>query len=58
MTIETNRQTSPAVERATLALKKILGKGLYPTAIPKANDILTELEQEAFQSGFEQALIV
>jgi hypothetical protein len=36
-------------------LKAILGKGLYPTAIPKVKEILKKLEEHSFQSGYEQA---
>ena len=36
-------------------LKAILGKGLFPTAIPKVEEILNNLEKDSFESGFEQA---
>ena len=43
--------TEEALER----LKDILGKGLYPTAIPIVEEILRRLEKDSFESGFEQA---
>ena len=42
-------------EEALSRLKAILGKGLYPTAIPKVEEILNNLEKDTFESGFEQA---
>jgi hypothetical protein len=42
-------------EEALGRLKAILGKGLYPTAIPKVEEILKSLEKDSFESGFEQA---
>ena len=42
-------------EEALAKLKTILGKGLYPTAIPKVEEILRKLEEDSFESGFEQA---
>ena len=42
-------------EEALRRLKAILGKGLYPTAIPKVEEILRRLEEDSFESGFEQA---
>jgi len=42
-------------EDALLQLKAILGKGLYPTAIPRVKEILTRLESDSFEAGFEQA---
>jgi len=43
--------TQEALEK----LKAILGKGLYPTAIPKVEEILKGLEQDSFEAGYEQA---
>jgi len=40
-------------EEALGELKAILGKGLYPTAIPKVEEILRSLEKDSFESGFE-----
>ena len=42
-------------EEASRRLKAILGKGLYPTAMPKVEEILKNLEKDSFESGFEQA---
>jgi len=42
-------------EEALVNLKAILGKGLYPIAIPKVEEILNNLEKDSFESGFEQA---
>jgi hypothetical protein len=42
-------------EEALGRLKAILGKGLYPTAIPKVEEILKKLEKDSFECGFEQA---
>ena len=42
-------------EEALGRLKAILGKGLYPTAIPKVEEILKNLEKDSFESGFVQA---
>ena len=42
-------------EEALEKLKAILGKGLYPTAIPKAEEILKKLEEHSFEAGYEQA---
>ena len=42
-------------EEALVNLKAILGKGLYPTAIPKVEEVLKNLEKDSFESGFEQA---
>jgi len=42
-------------EEALVNLKAILGKGLYPTAIPKVEEILKNLAKYSFESGFEQA---
>ena len=42
-------------EEALSRLEAILGKGLYPTAIPKVEEILRNLEKDSFESGFEQA---
>ena len=42
-------------KEALVNLKAILGKGLYPNAIPKVEEILTNLEKDSFESGFEQA---
>ena len=42
-------------EEALARLKVILGKGLYPTSIPKVEEILKNLEKDSFESGFEQA---
>ena len=42
-------------EEALVNLKTILGKGLYPTAISKVEEILKNLEKDSFESGFEQA---
>jgi hypothetical protein len=36
-------------------LKAILGKGLYPTAVPEIEEILKRLEEDSFEAGFEQA---
>lgn len=42
-------------KEALVNLKAILGKGLYPTVIPKVEEILKNLEKDSFESGFEQA---
>ena len=42
-------------EEALRRLKAILGKGLYPTAVPKVEEILQTLQKDSFESGFEQA---
>jgi len=42
-------------EDALLRLKAILGKGLHPTAIPRVKEVLTRLEGDSFEDGFEQA---
>ena len=42
-------------EEVVIKLKAILGKGLYPTAIPKVEEILRKLEEDSFEAGFEQA---
>lgn len=42
-------------EEALKKLKAILGKGLYPSAIPEIEKILAELEEDSFEAGFEQA---
>ena len=42
-------------EEALGRLKAILGKGLYPTVIPKVKEILKELEKDSFECGYEQA---
>jgi hypothetical protein len=44
-----------ATEEALEKLKAILGKGLYPNAIPQVEKILKKLEQESFEAGYEQA---
>ena len=36
-------------------LKAILGKGLYPVAIPEVEKVLKELEEGSFEAGYEQA---
>jgi len=43
------------IEEALCRLKAILGKGLYPAAVPGVEEILKRLEEDSFQSGFEQA---
>lgn len=40
-------------EEALGRLKAVLGKDLYPTAIPKVEEILKKLEEDSFESGFE-----
>ncbi len=42
-------------QEALEELKAILGKGLYPTAIPKVAEILRRLEADSFEAGFEEA---
>lgn len=42
-------------EEALERLKAILGKGLYPNAIPEVEKILKKLEEDSFEAGFEQA---
>jgi len=44
-----------SVEEALEKLQAILGKGLYPTAVPQVKEVLRKLEEDSFQSGFEQA---
>jgi len=44
-----------ATEEALEKLKAILGKGLYPNAIPEVEEILKRLEQDSFEAGYEQA---
>ena len=36
-------------------LKAILGKGLYPNALPQVAKILSQLEEDSFEAGFKQA---
>ena len=43
-------------EEALQQLQAILGKGLYPTAIPKVEEILKTLEEGGFQAGYEEAV--
>ena len=42
-------------EEVLQEMKVILGKGLYPTAIPKIKEILKRLEEYSFKAGYEQA---
>lgn len=42
-------------EEALNELKAVLGKGLYPTAVPEVKNILKKLEEAGFEAGFEQA---
>jgi len=44
-----------SAEEALKMLKVILGKGLYPRAIPWVEEILRNLERDSFEAGFEQA---
>lgn len=44
-------RTEDALER----LKAILGKGLYPSAVPEVEQVLKELEDDSFEAGYEQA---
>jgi len=43
------------VDEALEELRAILGKGLYPTAVPRVEEILKKLEEESFEAGYEQA---
>lgn len=43
------------VDEALAALKATLGKGLYPTAIPRVEEILRSLDKDSFEAGYEQA---
>jgi hypothetical protein len=42
-------------EEALNNLQEILGKGLYPTAIPKVKEILKRLSEDSFRAGYEEA---
>jgi hypothetical protein len=42
-------------EEALEKLKAILGKGLYPSALPAVEEVLKRLEEDSFETGFEQA---
>jgi hypothetical protein len=53
--IATMKQPSPSVKSVVAELQKLLGKRLYPSAMPVIEAILSQLEQEAYESGFEQA---
>lgn len=44
-----------AAEEAFVSLKAILGKDLYPNAIPEVEKILKKLGEDSFEAGFEQA---
>jgi len=43
------------VDEALAALKATLGKALYPTAIPRVEEILRSLDKGSFEAGYEQA---
>lgn len=43
------------IDAAIKQLQVILGKGLYPAAIPKVKDILAALKEAAFEAGSEDA---
>jgi hypothetical protein len=43
--MNTNERREMSVEEALAKLKLLLGKGLYPTAIPKVKEILAELQK-------------
>jgi hypothetical protein len=55
MAIATIKEPSPSVKWALAELERVLGKGLSPSAMPVIEGILSQLEQEAYESGFEQA---
>ena len=42
-------------EDALTKIKVLLGKGLSPTAMPKVERILAELEEDSFRWGYENA---
>ena len=52
--IATVKEPSP-VKRALAELERVLGNGLYPSTIRVIEAILSQLEQEAYEYGFEQA---
>ena len=43
------------VEEALAQLQATLGKGLYPTAVPRVEEILRSLGKDSFEAGYEQA---
>ena len=53
--IATVKEPSPSVKRALAELERVLGNGLYPSTIRVIESILSQLEQEAYEYGFEQA---
>jgi hypothetical protein len=53
--IASTKEPSPSVKWALSELKRVLGKGLDPSAMPVIEGILSQLEREAYQYGFEQA---
>lgn len=53
--IATMKQPSPSVKWALAELGRVLGNGFSPSAMPVIEGILSQLEQEAYEHGFEQA---
>jgi hypothetical protein len=43
-------------EEALQELRAILRKGLYPAAVPNVKEILTQLEKDSHQAGYEEAV--
>ncbi len=43
------------VEQALTQLKTILGKNLYPAAVPEVEKVLKNLEGDSYEAGYEQA---
>lgn len=49
------REPSPSVKSALVELERVLGNGFSPSTIRVIESILSQLEQEAYEYGFEQA---